>query len=106
MDDWMMIYVCLCCPPCGRVCVWIYNLMGLIVSVLVLITRHIAGAVDEVFAAGDPLSLARLIEALLVRTGVLGRVGESTDRGRRFPSLEIAIINSIFTAPFGWPDSH
>lgn len=49
--------------------------MGLIVCVLVLITGHIARSVDEIFPTCDSFPLAGLIEALLVRPSVLGRIG-------------------------------
>lgn len=49
--------------------------MYIIVSVLVLIAGHVSRVIDDVLPACDSFSFARLIETLLRRSGVFGRVG-------------------------------
>lgn len=51
-----------------------HSLMSLIISVLVLVPSHVSRSIHNILPASDSLALARVIEALLMRTGVLGRV--------------------------------
>lgn len=62
-------------------------LVHVVVSVLMLVAGHVARLVDDVLATGNALSLARFIESLLRRAGVLGRVRQPVDGSRCFASL-------------------
>jgi hypothetical protein len=60
-------------------------LMLLIISTRVLVVSYIAGIIDFVSAAIGALAFARLVEALLVRTGIVASVGHASHiRGIRY----------------------